>query len=72
MESSLQRYNSKASQCVESWFGRNFFYIWEYQQHIGATSQKIEFILHSSIDWELEMTVLGNISHGNTCEITLL
>ena len=44
---SAERENSKALQCMEkSWFGRNSSYTWEYQHHIGASSQKIELTLH--------------------------
>ena len=50
----------------KSWFGKNPFYIWEYQQHIGGSSQKIVFILHSSFHGESEMRVPGDISHANT------
>ena len=54
MESSLQRENSKALQCMEkSWFGRNFSYNWEYQQHIGANSQKMELILYKSFNEDI-------------------
>ena len=61
--------NSEALQYMEkSWLGRNFSYTWEYQQHIAASSQKFMSILHSSVHGEPEMTVPGNISHGNTCK----
>ena len=70
------RFSSDWKQCAErefqslgkSWFGRGLFSTWEYQQHIGAICEKIVLILYSSIHGEPEITVHGNISHGNTCK----
>ena len=53
--------NQSAEREFQSWFRRNFSYTWEYQQHIGASSQKIVLILHSSVHGKTEMTVLGDI-----------
>ena len=84
MESSLQRENSKALQCMEktglveislgistSYYLQEILFtsdIVRTQQHSGESSQKIELILHSSADGELEITVPGNLSYANTCK----
>ena len=68
MESIVQRGFQSLAVCGKQMVCRNFSYTWEYQQNIGANSQKVVSILCSSTHWEKKMTVPGNISHGNICK----